>query len=86
MNKKEEAKNYIVECRCGAKFNLIIAPWCEHVPTHTKLCPYGHCICHLLDDKEKWRKATEKEKQYEFEFMLKEEYGGIKGIKENAKI
>jgi len=70
--------SYIVKCRCGIEFDLTKAPWCNHDPIHTKLCPNGHCICHLLDDKERWREATEEEKRHGFEVMLKEEFGGVR--------
>jgi len=75
--------NWLVMCRCGVEFDLRTAPWCNHQPIYTKLCPNGHCICHLLNDSEKWRVATEEEKKYGFGFMLKEEYGGIQSSGES---
>ncbi len=67
-----------VKCHCGAEVDLLEAPWCGHKRIKTKLCPNGHCICHKLDKKEQWRPATEEERKFGFEMMLKEEYGGIK--------
>jgi hypothetical protein len=66
-----------ITCKCGVVFNLADAPWCEHEPRRTKLCPNGHCICHLLGDIEKWRLATDAEKKLGFELMLTEECGGV---------
>jgi len=70
--------SYVVNCRCGTEFDLTTAPWCEHRPTYTKLCPNGHCICHLLKNDERWREPTKDDRQHGFEFMLKEEYGGVR--------
>jgi len=70
--------NWIVKCKCGIKIDLKKANWCSHRPTFTKLCPKGHCICHLLDESEKFRPATNEEREYGFGFMLREGYGGKK--------
>lgn len=72
--------NSLIKCRCGVEFDLRAAPWCSCGQSHTyetKLCPNGHCVCHLLDDLERWRDATKQENQYGFIIMLKEEYGGV---------
>jgi hypothetical protein len=70
---------YFVKCgECDETFDLRFAPWCDHQPLHTKLCPNGHCICHLLPQADKWRVATELEQKYGFKTMLKEEFGGAK--------
>jgi len=69
---------WMVRCTtCGKEFNLKTASWCEHEPTKTKLCPSGHCICHIVHQYSKFREATEEEKKYGFDFMLKQEYGGV---------
>lgn len=80
----EKTVKKIVRCRCGEELDLTTAKWCEHYPIKTKLCPKGHCICHLLKHKHKWREATDEERKHGFETMLKEKFGGVAETK--AKI
>jgi len=81
-----EKSKWIVKCRCGVEFDLRTAPWCGHnareSAQQTKMCPNGHCICHLLGDMTKFRLANDEEREAGFSVMLKEEYGGVKGIKQ----
>ena len=66
-----------VVCRCGDRFNLAKAPWCNCEGIKTKLCSNGHCICHKLKDTTVWRPATKSEQNMGFGWMLKEEHGGV---------
>jgi len=74
-----DARKVIVKCiTCGIEFNLFKAKWCKHEPTHTKVCPNGHCICEFYKEhQEKFRPANEIEQGFGFSFMLDEKEGGV---------
>lgn len=80
-------KKYWVACgECGALFDLRKADRCDcgtFAFTWTKACPNcGNCICEKIKaEPEKFRSATEEEREEGFEFMLKERHGGAKNEK-----
>lgn len=75
--KEVARKSWRVKCaHCGVEFDLRTAAWCDHQPLKSKLCPKGHCICHMMGNHEAFRPATQDEYLHGFLFMLRKEYGG----------
>lgn len=67
LSEKDASSRKPIKCAvCEVEFDLYVAEWCSHKPTHTKLCPNGHCICDRLN-KGNWQPANEEDRKHGIE-------------------